>query len=936
MKFSFIVFFSFSFIILFSQKNSIKINAFLDVEKQLITIQQDIIFYNKSKDTLQTIYLHNWMNSYKGIKTPLSKRLLEDYNKDLYFAKEKNKGFSKILTLFNTDKKIPLQFDESISDIVKVSLQNKLAPNSFVKITVNYIVKVPHDKFTQYGRHKNTYNLRFWYLIPAVYEKEKWALMSNYNMDDLYASPCDYNINFSIPKTHTLFTDLNSKFNVNNAFKKYELTGKNRVDIELNISKKNDFLLTKTKNTQVISDLETHRLKASNILSITERQLQFIEDLLGVKYPHETMLLNKISYYKNPVYGFNQLPKFLNPFKPVFEYDIKSFKILTEKYINNTLITNRRNDTWLNDGLQAYLMMAYVKKYYPEVNAIGNISKIWGVRTYQIASLNYNKKYSFVHQFAMRKNLDQALTKNADSLSAFSRKIVNKYKAGLGLNYLDSFLNNSILKESLQQFYKENRLKKTSSKAFEKIIKTKTDKNLAWFFNGYLQTNKKMDYTIKKIKIDGDSLKVNIENIRNFTAPIAIYGISDKKIKYKKWITNISKDSIVTIPNGDFKSVSLNYESIYPEFNLNNNWKTIKPRIFNRPLKIRFMKDIDDPYYNQLFYNIEYDYNYYDGIIAGLNISNKTLLHKKWLFKIKPKYGFASKKLTGNASFLYTNYFEKSKFNKLRVGINASTSHYAPDLSYQRLSPFFSLDYKRKSLRDVGGENISARYILINKEIATNAIEQEADSYAVFNARYGFYKPDILKDIYYNFDFQLAKNFSKLNFEFQYRKLSKSNRQYDFRFYAGRFLHNNTVSNFFDYSLNRPSDYMFDYSYFGRSEETGFLSQQIIIAEGGFKSVFNENTANQWMATTNASVGVWRWIELYGDVGLYKNRYNNPVFKYDSGIRLNFVNRFFEVYFPIQSSNGFEPNQPRYQEKIRFVATLSFGKIFNFVKRGFY
>ena len=94
----------------------------------------------------------------------------------------------------------------------------------------------------------------------------------------------------------------------------------------------------------------------------------------------------------------------------------------------------------------------------------------------------------------------------------------------------------------------------------------------------------------------------------------------------------------------------------------------------------------------------------------------------------------------------------------------------------------------------------------------------------------------------------------------------------------------------------------------GRSEEAGFLSQQIIISEGGFKSQFQNRFANQWMVTANGSVSIWRWIEAYVDAGYYKNRNQEVLFKYDTGIRLNLVHNIFEVYFPLQSSLGFEPS----------------------------
>jgi hypothetical protein len=55
--------------------------------------------------------------------------------------------------------------------------------------------------------------------------------------------------------------------------------------------------------------------------------------------------------------------------------------------------------------------------------------------------------------------------------------------------------------------------------------------------------------------------------------------------------------------------------------------------------------------------------------------------------------------------------------------------------------------------------------------------------------------------------------------------------------------------NYYSFALDRPTDYLFDYNYYGRSENTGFFcQQQLIIAEGGFKSK-QIPFANQWMTT---------------------------------------------------------------------------------------
>ena len=90
------------------------------------------------------------------------------------------------------------------------------------------------------------------------------------------------------------------------------------------------------------------------------------------------------------------------------------------------------------------------------------------------------------------------------------------------------------------------------------------------------------------------------------------------------------------------------------------------------------------------------------------------------------------------------------------------------------------------------------------------------------------------------------------------------------------------------------------------------------------------------MLTTNASVSLWRWIEAYADAGYYKSRNQDILFKYDTGIRLNMVHNILEIYFPLQSSLGFEPSLDNYDQKIRFVLTLNPAAIINFVKRGFF
>ena len=935
--------FTFLFSVLFidistAQNNEITINATLDVETHELKIQQEILYYNNTNSSLDTIYLHNWADGYKSKKTPLSKRLIENYNRDLHFSKEKFRGFSDIKNISIDYSSVAWKTKKNAIDIIEVPLKERLKQKDSILITATYTVKIPSDRFTKYGRSKNAYDLRYWYLTPALYDQE-WKLMSNLDMDDLLMDLSNYNISFTIPSNYNLSSGLSTTIKNNGNKNTYHLSGENQIDIELNINNKNDFEVFDTDDIAIKTNLNSDKLSARIKTNILNREIAFIEKHLG-KYPHKRLLINKITYSKNPVYGLNQLPSFLRPFSDVFEWDIKMFKALTEKYLNNAIVVNKREDSWLLDGLQSYLMMEYVEEFYPEMKATGSISRIWGLRKFNLTQLKFNDKYPLVYQFAARKNVDQPLRMSADSLSNFNRKIVNKYKAGLGLRYLNNFLEDEILPSVIKQFYTKNTLKFTHSDTFKELIVDKTDKDLSWFFGDYLASKKKIDYTIDNVEILKDSVAVTIKNKRDIAAPIALYGVKDKEILFKKWIPGIDSTKTIIIPKKGFDKLSLNYEYLYPELNLRDNWKNLDKKLFNRPLQLKFLKDIEDPYYNQLYYTPIYKYNFYDGLQLGVSLSNKTILKKNFTYKLNPYYGTKSKSLVGSFSAQYTHLpkNEKSKVDRTIFGISGSSYHYAPELTYKTISPYAILQFKRKSLRDVGGSAIFANYINVQRDLDPTAINQnpESNKYSVFNVGYSYSKPNIIEDLRHKVNLELADKFSKVSVDFRYRKLTDKNRQFDFRFFAGAFIENKTTSNYFDFGLTRQNDYLFRLDYLGRSESSGFFSQQYITNEGGFKSFLPQNFANQWLATTNTSVGLWRWAEVYNDVGFLKNKGESVYFAYENGIRLNFIHEILEVYFPLYSNNGWEVGQPNYSSRIRFSLTINPGKIINFARRGFY
>src|SRR5690606_661235 len=209
-------------------------------------------------------------------------------------------------------------------------------------------------------------------------------------------------------------------------------------------------------------------------------------------------------------------------------------------------------------------------------------------------------------------------------------------------------------------------------------------------------------------------------------------------------------------------------------------------------------------------------------------------------------------------------------------------------------------------------------------EDISNLLNITEPNYSIFNVNFISSNDNLINFKRWVADFQIGKTFSKVSFNYEYRKLFESNRQFNLRLFTGVFLKNNNdpSSNYFSFALDRPTDYLFDYNYLGRSESTGIFSQQYIEAEGGFKSKLNPAFANQWIATVNTSTTLWKYVLAYGDAGFVKNKYNSPEFVYDSGIRLNLVTDYFEIYFPVYSTLGWEISEPHYSQKIRFKFTV--------------
>lgn len=907
----------------------VRIFAEVDTEKQVLAVKEEITFNNQTNDTLHSVILNDWNNAYSAKDTPLAKRFSDEFVRAFHLASDNDRGNTTIHSVSDQySLSIPWQRPEGHPDLVELRLNSPILPGRQFKITVNYHVKIPADRFTRYGYNDKTKSLilKDWFLTPARFENDQFAQYSNENLDDIANATSDYYINLTVPKNYYLTTDLNEhdKYDKKGLWV-YELEGNNRLGFTIALDQFDRFEDFKTENATVVCNFWDGRVTEVQKNTIINQIALFTQDKLG-SYPFEKIMVTQTDYDRNPMYGINQLPAFISPYPDSFIFEIKFLKTYLNNYLKNTLKLDPRKDNWIYDAIQIELMIKYIEQYHPDRKMMGNLSN-WGIlKGHKIFKMDFNDQYSYVYLLTARKNLDQPIGDPKNTFIKFNEQISGKYRAGLSIYYLDDYLGENIVPATLTDFYKVNLSSRvTNRNYFKNILNSKTTKNTDWFFDTVVDTRDIIDFKFKRVIEEKDSLKITIKNRKETEVPVSLYGLKKGKVVFKKWLEGIKTDTTLTVARQDADRLALNFNNEIPEFNRRNNWKRLD-KFFpnNKPLKFTFFQDIEDPNYNQIFYVPSFVFNIYDGFSPGLRFHNKSLLDKPFIFDIEPTYSIKTNELIGSFSLLFNQYIRIGQLYSIRYAVGSSTYHYAPDARYLKFNPSVLFRLREDDYRENKKQSILVRQVLVNREkSAYIATDEQNENYSVFNLRYSRYESEIIR--HYNFftDLQLSGSFGKVSGEIQYRRLFNDNRRINLRLYAGAFIYRSTDSEFFSFGLDRPTDYMFDYSLYGRSETTGLFSQQYVMAEGGFKSKLDNRYANQWMTTANASFNIWNWIEVYGDAGFIKSHYTDAEFVYDSGVRLNILPDYFELYFPVYSSNGFEPGLGNYDQKIRFVVTIS-------------
>ena len=903
-------------LILFGQSNnSYNLEVELNSFDKTLDIKQTMKYKNISNTSVDFIYLEDWSNSYSNTDTKLAKRISDEYSRSFSFSQKKQRGFTVInkISSNNIDK---WSRSENASDIIKLFLKKPLEVNQSIEIEILYSIKLPDSKFTGFGYdNSNNFYLKNWIIAFSANSGLNFLPQSNLNLDDQSLDNSDYSIKLKLDKNYFIVSNLQNILNKDNNREITQLFGSSIKDVKLNILAEDNFIELKNSQFEVETDIfkKTPLLESENKFNRVSGFLsEYFNDIEKAK-----LLITQEDYESSPFYGLNELPGFLSPFSDEFLEEIIFLKSFSINYINQKLNLNKRDSHWVYKGLEIFIINKYINQFYPKVKFIGKLAANKFIDTYEVSKLNFNDIFINYSEYVQRLNLHQSDSQPSNTLTRINEEIASPYHTGVGLIYLENLIGEEKFQSLVYKIVNTETIKNLNDLFYDY-----KENDLKWFIDDYLGSRQSLDLSIRKTS--ENFYRVSEKN--NIRVPYSVGLFKNDSIIYSEGFNAYKQ---IELPKLDYDYVAVNPKVKIPEINQNNNW--IYKSKSTKPLRLRFIGDLDNPKNRNIYIRPEVTYNLYDGISPGINIINRGIKNKPFTFEIFSQYASNTENLVGALNLKYQVNDEIRKNYSTIYSIQYKTNHYDENLRYHVFFPSIVLNFRdNKDLRS----NIVRTFSLSNYTIRKESSDSEKflNDYSIYNIGHAYSEIDIVKYLRTSFNSQLSKNFGKINFVFDYRKLLDNNRQFQARLYFGKFLWNKNRDNtYFNYNLSRSGDYLFNGNYIGRSEEDGILSQQFIMAGGGFKSFFENPSTNNFILSTNLNFGIWKWFESYLDLGILKDKEEKSRYFYGTGIRLNILPDFFELYFPVSSNNGFELSQENYSSKIRFIVSYnleSLGKLF--------
>lgn len=995
----FISFSVFSQDLYFQQEVNYKIRVSLNDKKHELSAFEEIKYINNSKQELSFIYFHLWPNAYKDHTTALAKQLLEEKNTKFYFSKPEERGFIDSLDFKVNDKSVKTEYDGVNIDFCKLILNEPLKAGDTITISTPFHVKLPDAKFSRLGHSEQAYYITQWYPKPAVYDLSGWHQMPYLNQGEFYSEFGSFDVSITLPKNYLLAATGDRIDAVEE-----EIWLNEKVKETENLIKQNKLESHKSLFPPSSSEIKTIRFMQSNVHDFAwfaDKRFHVLKDkvkLINTGKSVDTWVFftdNEASLWKKSLEYINDATLFYSYFVGDYPYnqvtaidgtiaagggmEYPNITIIGESIDDFTLETtimhevghnwfygllgsNERQFPAMDEGLNSFYEMRYIRSKYPEKKLTALIGKDSTFKFFGLNKFKHDEYYELAYLLSARKNLDQPINTPSDKFTEFNYGAIVYCKSAIVFDYLMNSVGTDKFDAAMRFYFEHWKYKHPTPVDLQKTLEYYCTTNLDWFVNGLILAKDKLDYKIISHKQMPDkSHVIKIKNVGKVLGPVSLSGYKNGKVVGQVWYNGFKGKETFEFPPSDVDEFKIDGFDIMPEINKKNN-TIYTSGLFKRvePLQMNFLGKVDDPGKTQLNYLPILGGNAYNGFMLGCSFYNYSLLQKKFEFTLAPMYAFNSNTPVGFADFQF-NLTPNKIFQQITIGAKAKSFAYdytdknkifpnskvtdrsAFAFNYYKIDPFIRFDFKKKNPRSNINQFISFRSVnMWSEEDFSYNVESSATLQSpVKKTTYNF-----VNELVYSLEnarainpFDLKLNaqqntdFAKVSLTANYSITLKNKYSVDFRLFAGTFVGGNNRGpyRFRASGYNGYQDYLYDHNFIGRSEYNGLGFSQFAEQDGAMKTWTPLGQSETWLVSLNIkSPKFFKLpVKLFADVVACDGQFlNSEKILYDFGFEICLWKDIFEIYIPVLYNKDIQKTftlngKATFPETIRFSFNLS-------------
>jgi hypothetical protein len=912
-----------------------------------------IQYSNHSPDTLKFIWIHCWPNAYKNDQTAFSEQLLGNGRTDFYFSDRQQRGYINRLDFRVDDQQARMEDHPQHIDIIKVILPIPLPPGGQITLSTPFHVQLPYN-FSRSGYSStpnlksnpnktypdNSYNITQWYPKPAVYDSKGWHPIPYLDQGEFYSEFASFDVRITVPQSFTIAG-----------------TGELQNSPTLQeIAPGTAFIQSSPIKPPHPKPGGHHPIQHHPIpKKIPQRPAPVAQNISTKTLVYHQTNIHDFAFFANKhfntLHDTLQLPSgriiqvysyFTPTASPAWQHSLSYIKDAIK--FRSSLIAEYPYN--VVTAVESKMGPGIGGMEYPTITAINN--DVTDPKNLDITiehEVGHNWFYGILgsneRQYAW---MDEGLNTYYDN-----RYESFKYGAATPNSWLGKKLPADRQSLSLDIL--------TAVKGDQPISTTSEDFTQTGY---YVSVYTKTGLWLKKLE---DTLGTT-----TFDSCIHEY--------YRLWsFKHPYPDDLQKV----FDETS--HHNTAPLFAQLDQKGPLRPPV-HKQLKPTFLFNFrNTDKFNYINFLPAFAWNMYDKFMVGAVIHNYDLPPNPFQFVLTPLYATGSHQLNGTGGLNYTWRPDRS-FRKIELGITGERFSTITGLDsnghqltggYYKLVPTLRVTFPNKEARSTQEKFIEWKTYLIGEKQLDHYVQKSTDSFyypvpGKYNFRYLNQLSLGLRDdraLYpYNalLQFQQAASFYRVNFTGNYFFNYVKGGGLGLRLFGAKFGYIGGQSATEDLSRFEPKltavrgdeDYTYENYFIGRSEFTGFASQQIMMRDGNLKlrtDIFQglQGRSDNWVAAVNLSstlprqiVPEWVPLKVFFDFGTYSGAWEaDPLtshFLYIGGLQLSLLQHVVNIYVPLVYSKDYSnqlktvPDQNTFWKKISFsvdLQNIKFRKIFS-------